>query len=111
MNTNIKNFLLCPVPDEQKPITEYISLKENPLTNWTTLSKVSYQKKLLKFLLYNLLLIGFFTMNNILSDINNFIDWFFFDTLISLNLLLFLLLTVIFRWKQTQNRFKQTRLI
>jgi len=111
MNTNIKIFLLCPVPDEQKPITEYISLKENPLTNWTTLSKIKYQNKLLKFLLYNFIFIGFFTVNNILSDINNLIDWFFINTLISLNLLLFLLLIVIFRWKQTQNRFKQTRLI
>ena len=99
MNTNIKIFLLCPVPDEQKPITEYISLKENPLTNWTTLSKIKYQNKLLKFLLYNFIFIGFFTVNNILSDINNLIDWFFINTLISLNLLLFLLLIVIFRWK------------
>jgi len=39
MNSNIKLFLLCPVPEDQKPINEYIGLKENPLTNWTTLSK------------------------------------------------------------------------
>ena len=45
MNTNIKIFLLCPVPDDQKPINEYIGLKENQLTNWTTLSKKKLSKK------------------------------------------------------------------
>ena len=44
MNTNIKFFLLCPVPDDQKPINEYIGLKENQLTNWTTLSKKIIKK-------------------------------------------------------------------
>ena len=29
MNLNIKIFLLCPIPDDQKPINEYINLKEN----------------------------------------------------------------------------------
>ena len=29
MNPNIKIFLLCPVPEEQKPLNEYINLKEN----------------------------------------------------------------------------------
>ena len=48
MNTNIKIFLLCPVPDDQKPINEYIGLKENQLTNWTT-----YQKKIIKKKFFN----------------------------------------------------------
>ena len=39
MINNIKIFLLCPVPEDQKPINVYIGLKENVLTNWTTLSK------------------------------------------------------------------------
>ena len=42
MNFNIKIFLLCPIPEEQKPINEYISLKENSLTNWITLTKKEY---------------------------------------------------------------------
>ena len=29
MNTKLKFFLLCPVPEDQKPINEYIGLKEN----------------------------------------------------------------------------------
>ena len=54
MNTNIKIFLLCPVPEDQKPINEYIGLKENPLTNWTTLSKKNYLKKIMNLFLINL---------------------------------------------------------
>ena len=48
---NIKFFLLCPIPEDQKPINEYIGLKENPLTNWTTLSKKYYERQLLSFFL------------------------------------------------------------
>jgi hypothetical protein len=29
MNPNIKFFLLCPIPEDQKPINEYIQLKGN----------------------------------------------------------------------------------
>ena len=39
MNLNIKIFLLCPIPDDQKPINEYINLKENDFTNLMLLSK------------------------------------------------------------------------
>ena len=48
---NIKFFLLCPIPEDQKPINEYIGLKENPLTNWTTLSKKYYQRQNFSFFL------------------------------------------------------------
>ena len=42
MISKLKLILLCPVPEDQKPISEYIGLKENPLTNWTTLSTKNY---------------------------------------------------------------------
>ena len=38
MNSNIKIFLLCPVPEDQKPINEYLQLTENSLTKWVTFS-------------------------------------------------------------------------
>ena len=53
MNFNIKIFLLCPIPEEQKPINEYIALKENNLTNWITLPKKQYLISVLR---------GFFTL-------------------------------------------------
>jgi hypothetical protein len=48
MNSNslIKIFFLCPVPDDQKPIAEYIELKKNSILNWTSFSKKKYNGKL-----------------------------------------------------------------
>lgn len=47
MNINIKIFLLCPIPEDQKPINEYISLKKNSFTNWIKFSKNKYRNKLI----------------------------------------------------------------
>ena len=38
----MKIFILCPLPDEQKPINEYIRLKKMETINWTMLSKRKY---------------------------------------------------------------------
>ncbi len=110
MNTNIKFFLLCPVPDDQKPINEYIGLKENQLTNWTTLSKKNYQKKIFRLFLFNFFFLSLLTINNIFNDLTIFADWILNNLLFSNLLLLFLLTVIIFRWRQNQTRFNQTRL-
>ena len=34
MNGILKLFFLCPVPEDQKPMNEYISLKENEWQKW-----------------------------------------------------------------------------
>ena len=48
MTLNIKIFLLCPIPDDQKPINEYINLKENDFTNLMLLSRKNYFSKILQ---------------------------------------------------------------
>ena len=111
MNTNIKIFLLCPVPEDQKPINEYIGLKENPLTNWTTLSKKNYLKKIMNLFLINLSLICLLNSNAVLLDFNHFFNWLITNTFISFNLISLFFIVILFRWKQTQNRFEQTRLV
>jgi hypothetical protein len=111
MNTNIKIFLLCPVPEDQKPINEYIGLKENPLTNWTTLSKKNYLKKIMNLFLINLSLICLLNLNTVLVDFNHFFNWLITNTFISFNLISLFFIVILFRWKQTQNRFEQTRLV
>ncbi len=111
MNTNIKIFLLCPVPEDQKPINEYIGLKENPLTNWTTLSKKNYLKKIMNLFLINLSLICLLNLNAVLVDFNHFFNWLITNTFISFNLISLFFIVILFRWKQTQNRFEQTRLV
>jgi len=110
MNTNIKIFLLCPIPDDQKPINEYIGLKENPLTNWTTLSQTNYQKKIQKGLFFSITMYGLLTINNLFVDFNNFFEWFLTDWFVSINFAIFLISVIIFRWKLTQNKFNKTRL-
>lgn len=103
---NIKFFLLCPIPEDQKPINEYIGLKENPLTNWTTLSKKYYQRQVFSFFLLIFVLISFFNF----SDLEFFDEWLFenlFWTCFSFMNFGFLL---IFRWSQVQNRFNNSRL-
>ena len=47
MKSNIKIFLLCPIPEGQKPINEYINLKENLLTSWILLKQKNYIQKIL----------------------------------------------------------------
>ena len=38
----MKIFILCPLADQQKPINEYIQLKEKEIINWTMLSEKNY---------------------------------------------------------------------
>ena len=109
MNSNIKIFLLCPVPEEQKPINGYIGLKENQLTNWTTLSKRNYEKKLLSLFSFFFFLVSFFRISSF-SDSRYLFDWFLITFSLSLTFLFFLVLLIFFRWKQIEKDFNQPRL-
>ena len=109
MNSNIKIFLLCPVPEEQKPINGYIGLKENQLTNWTTLSKRNYEKKLFSLFSFFFFLVSFFRISSFF-DSRYLFDWFLITFSLSLTLLFFLVLLIFFRWKQIEKDFNQPRL-
>lgn len=109
MNSNIKIFLLCPIPEDQKPINEYIGLKENLLTSWTTLSTKKYEKKLISLYILFFGLISVIQFSSF-QGIYYFFDWilqiFFFTT----SFFLFLFFIILSRWNQTNNRFKTARL-
>ena len=109
MNTNIKIFLLCPVPEEQKPINVYIGLKENPLTNWTTLSRKNYEKKLFSITSSFFLLISIFRIG-MLEESHYFIEWLLTNCIISSGFLTFLLFVIFYRWKQVEKEFNQPRI-
>jgi hypothetical protein len=109
MNLNIKIFLLCPVPEDQKPINTYIGLKENQLTNWTTLSKKNYDKKLISFFSFFFVLVSFFRFSTLL-DSRYLFDWLLINLAISLNFLFFLILVIFARWKQIEKEFNEPRL-
>jgi hypothetical protein len=135
MNIPIKIFFLCPIPEEQKPIYEYVSLKENLLTNWTTLSAKKYFSKLrfsVLFLFFFLLFfqsisLGFFNFfvpaffQKLVSGLDAISSWQIFqeklrDTIpfsflsVSFFFVCFFLI-LLFRWMQLQLRFATSRLI
>ena len=64
MISKLKLILLCPVPEDQKPISEYIGLKENPLTNWTTLSTKNYNAKIFSLFTSIFMLLSLLTFQN-----------------------------------------------
>jgi hypothetical protein len=106
MSSNIKIFLLCPVPNDQKPINEYIDLKENELINWTTLSNKKYQE----FLFFRFLTIFFLFFPFTFSQIHFYFESLLINFLISLILLVFLLIGIFIRWEQVKQRFLMARL-
>lgn len=120
MKFKINVFLLCPVPDDQKPINEYIELKENFLINWTTYSNKFYIKKLTSFsLLFFIFIVSFqllFKKEFSIEIIEN--QQFFLNSLnfyeIGLKILIFLilyLLIIISLWLKINNQFKKSFLL
>jgi len=103
MNRNIKVFLLCPVPEDQKPINEYINIKENSFINWTTLPVKKYLLKLISIYLFTfpVFLICFLNLTpfSFLQIIQNFL---ISSTLVFLNIYL--------RWSSVNKRLTQPRL-
>jgi hypothetical protein len=111
MKPNIKIFLLCPVPENQKPINEYIGLKENFLTNWTTLKKGNYEKKVINLYLTLLGVSFFFTFPNLSFSVNSVLKYIIFNLLITNTLILIVFLTFYLNWYQIKNRFEMSRLV
>ena len=106
MNSNIKLFLLCPVPEDQKPINEYIGLKENPLTNWTTLSKKNYLGKVIRLSSVISFLFSLVTFSE-----NSFgLDWIVGNIFWTTLCLIFFYFVLLWRWNQVKTRFNESRL-
>ena len=106
MISKLKLILLCPVPEDQKPISEYIGLKENPLTNWTTLSTKNYNAKLFSLFTSVFILLSILTF----QDSEFLGDWILSNLVISLNIILTLYFVIIWRWNEVKKRLNQARL-
>jgi hypothetical protein len=128
MKNPIQIFFLCPVPEEQKPITEYIGLKENTLTNWTTLSQSNYFARLISFFTFTFSLSFLFCKKEQLGNLFFMLlkaDWetassFLFQTLGNnlseyllgtLSFLIFCFFLLLFRWKQLSTRLNESRFL
>ena len=105
MNLNIKIFLLCPIPDDQKPINEYINLKENDFTNLMLLSKKNYFSKI-----FVNFLIGFVlaTPLTFLFNVNS--QLFLYNSFYSTSFLILNFFINLSRWSQLLKRFRSSRL-
>lgn len=106
MNQNIKIFLFCPIPNDQKPINEYISLKENEFTNWVTLDPKTYQNLIIKQFFWNF----FILLPFIFSQFHYSIKTLLINLFLTFILLNFNHFIVFSRWNQLKNRFITTRL-
>lgn len=105
MTINIKTFLLCPVPDDQKPINEYLNLKQNKFLNWGNLN-TNKNKKFLATLF--LTFFSFFSIGQLnLLSFSNFLE-ILFNTLVIIQ---FFLLVILIRWITINQKFQHSRLI
>jgi hypothetical protein len=107
MNANLKIFLLCPVPENQKPINEYIDLKENFLLNWTTFNQKNYFVKFFSFYLFWFSLVFLLTLDLSFKHILSNLLWSLGISLSLQNLMVFFFFL---RWKEMKKRFNQARL-
>ena len=101
------NFLsfYCPVPIEQRPIYEYLKIKNSWILAWPTLTKAEYNSRILNTFLF------FFILN--LPFINNFIlivqyplKSFFLDLSVSALELIFLFSYIGTNWLYIQSRLQ-----
>jgi hypothetical protein len=105
MNFNIKFFLLCPIADEQKPINEYINLKEKEFTNLILLNSKNYFLKIFYYFICFFLL-GF-PLTFLLQLKSKVILFSIFFSLIILSLIFLINFS---SWFQIFKRFRSSRL-
>jgi hypothetical protein len=112
MTLDIKIFLLCPIPEDQKPINEYIDFKENILTNWTKFSQKKYIKNLFLTSLFFFTIFSFFSFNELLIFVkNNLFYWLLIKCLLSFLSVFFYLNFILFRWITINKKFQTPRII
>jgi hypothetical protein len=107
MTSTLKLFLLCPIPENQKPINEYIELKENFFINWTTFTNSNYVKKFFSIYFFWFLLVFLFNFD--LTQ-KNFVSTTLWSILISLNFQVVMTFFFFLRWKDIKKRFNQARI-
>lgn len=107
MNANIKIFLLCPIPEDQKPINEFLELKDNFLFNWIFFSKKQYIKKFISFYT-TIFIFSFFILLNPFQKYN--FHLLFLTSFIATILFFLLIIGIYLRISEINNRFNNPRL-
>jgi hypothetical protein len=122
-------FLLCPIPEDQKPIIQYIELKTGAFSSWVFLKKKDYELSLgfffvLGFMILSLPdifqqfflffenfssnLIVFNSFNEVFYILSNFFNFFYLKVLIVNCFFLFLFIILLVRYSDIENRFSKS---
>ena len=108
MSINIKKFLLCPVPEDQKPINEYIQIRENRFFSWVIGSNQKYfQNVLFLELFFFCCFLVFFNFDFQNSSFQTFLIAF----KNSFHFLLIYLFLIFIKWVELNKRFQNSRLV
>jgi len=104
-------FFFCPIPEDQKPITEYLELKQNSFNNWVTRSSKTYFNSLffiffLTLILFSIISFPFINSFHLLDLFSFSTKFFFLLFLIFFSIILF----PFFRWLELNKRLKKARL-
>lgn len=97
---NLQIFFFCPVPENQKPFTEFILFQQNSFFSRIFFSKISQKKKISLFSFF----VFFFSLFRLTKVFSNFffvVDFF----------LLFFLIFLFFRWSIIEKKFNDSRLV
>ena len=102
MNINLNVFLLCPIPEEQKPINAYIEGKKNIFLNWTTCSLKQYIFKILSayLIVFPFFLLCFLQLTPF--SFLEIVNIFFLSSL-------FFFISMLIRWSSIHKRLMESR--
>jgi hypothetical protein len=107
----IKILLLCPVPEDQKPINQYISFNENRIVTWIKIKKIFFPRKYFSFLfaIFVFLYVLFLSLILVPKEILFFFNLLLKNSFFFLNFLFFLFLATFFNWLQLSKRLNSAR--
>ena len=113
--TFLQNFFLtttvfCSIPEDQKPMNEYLETKENLFLNWSSSNSKRYQKTLffIAFLFFSLNVLFFFDFEKNFFEQTKSTFLYIFSASIYFFFLFFLFLFL--RWRELNLRFENSRL-
>jgi hypothetical protein len=106
---NIKLLLLCPIPEDQKPINEYIELKETSQFQWTCQSKTTYNSNIIRIFLQFFVLFGIINLTKV-KDLSFLFNWTIQIGIFAGLGVLLVCFIALFRWNQLKEKFENSRL-
>lgn len=108
MKSLIKRFLLCPVPDDQKPINQYIEGKENIFTSFLFEPSNKKLEKALNISVFSFLFCFVVQFSGNIALLLNSLRG---SIIVNFSILLGLFAITLFRWGEIYNLFSSSSVI